>query len=153
MNIEIEIVRNLRKYLIELIKGLSTDELNKVPAGFNNNIIWNVAHLIAAQDGICYRRSGLELKTGDAFFDAYKPGTKPEKFVDSNEVERIKSLLLSTLDELEADYNAGIFKNYTAIITRYGIELADIESGISFLPFHEGLHIGYIMALQRLVSL
>ena len=153
MNKEIEIVRNLRKYIIELINGLSTDELNKVPAGFNNNIIWNVAHLIASQDGICYRRSGLEIKTGGAFFDAYRPGTKPEGFVDSNEVERIKSLLLSTLDELEADYNGGIFKNYSSVVTRYGIELIDIEGGINFLPFHEGLHIGYIMALKRLVSL
>jgi DinB superfamily len=152
MNKKIESIRNPRKLLIELTKELSTEQLNEVPAGFNNNIIWNVAHLISAQEGVCYKRSGLELKTGEIFFQSYRPGTKPEGFVDSDEVEKIKTLLLSTLDELEADYDAGIFKNYTSVVTRYGIEIADIEDAINFLPFHEGLHMGCIVALKRLVS-
>jgi hypothetical protein len=153
MNKNIESIRGPRKLLIELTKELSTEQINKVPAGFNNNIIWNMGHLISAQEGVCYKRSGLELKTDEIFFQSYRPGTKPEGFVDNDEVERIKTLLLSTLDELEADYNAGIFKNYTSVVTRYGIEISNIEDAINFLPFHDGLHMGCIVALKRLVSL
>jgi hypothetical protein len=149
----IEFIRTPRKLLIGLIEGLSTEQLNQVPAGFNNNIIWNMGHLIAAQEGVCYKRSGLELKTDEAFFQAYRPGTKPEGFVGSNEVERIKTLLLSTLNELQSDYDTGVFKNYTSVVTRYGMELTNVEDAINFLPFHEGLHIGCIVALKKLVSL
>jgi len=149
----IEIIRTPRKLLIGIIESLTTEQLNQIPAGFNNNIIWNIGHLIAAQQGVCYKRSGLELKTDEAFFQAYRPGTKPEGFVGGDEVERIKILLFSTLDELEADYDAGIFKTYTSVVTRYGIALTNIDDALNFLPFHEGLHIGCIIALKRLVSL
>ena len=152
MDKRIESIRGPRKLLIELTKELSTEQLNKVPTGFNNNIIWNMAHLISAQEGVCYKRSGLELKTDEIFFQSYRPGTKPERFIDSEGVERIKTLLLSTLDELEADYDAGIFKNYTSVVTRYGIEITDIDDAINFLPFHDGLHMGCVVTLKRLVS-
>jgi hypothetical protein len=151
MNKRIETIRTPRKLLLELVNDLSIEQLNEIPAGFNNNIIWNLGHMVASQDGVCYRRSGLELKAGAAFFEAYKPGSKPEGFVGGDEVERIKTLLFSTLDELEADCEAGIFNTYMPVMTRYGIELTDIEDGINFLPFHEGLHIGCILALKRLV--
>jgi len=152
MNKRIESIRGPRKLLIEITKDLSTEQLNKIPVGFNNNIIWNIAHLISAQEGVCYKRSGSELKTNEIFFQSYRPGTKPEGFIDSEEVERIKTLLLSTLDELEVDYDAGIFKNYTSVVTRYGIEISNIDDAINFLPFHDGLHMGCIVALKRMIS-
>ncbi|WP_407635809.1 DinB family protein [Solitalea canadensis] len=36
------------------------DQLNKVPAGFNNNLIWNIGHEIVAQQALIYKSSGLE---------------------------------------------------------------------------------------------
>jgi hypothetical protein len=152
MNKSIEIIRQPRLRLIEITGALSIEQLNKVQAGFNNNIIWNIGHMIAAQQGICYRRAGLSLKVNDAFFETYKPETKPERFIDDAELSEIKGLLVSTLDELEADYNANLFDNYTPFVTRYGVNIAGIDDAISFLPFHEGLHLGCILALKRLVS-
>ena len=152
MNKAIETIRNPRKLLIKLIEGLSIEQLNKVPQGFNNNIIWNMGHIITAQQGVCYRRCGLDLKIDEDFFQRYKPDTKPEGFIDSIGVEKIRTLLFTTLDNLEVDYNAGIFTNYPTFITRYGIEINSIDSAISFLPFHEGLHIGCMIALKKLVS-
>lgn len=61
MNKQIEIIRKTRVKLLEMLSDLSTDQLNKIPAGFNNNIIWNLAHLVAAQQGICYLRAGLPM--------------------------------------------------------------------------------------------
>ena len=152
MTKQIEIVRSLREFLLSTVNELSTEQLNQIPDGFGNNIIWNLAHLIAAQQGICYIRAGLNAPLGEDFVNTYKTGTKPEKFIDPAEIAHIKQLFFSTLDQLEADYNNNIFKGYTAVTTRYGMALNNIDDGINFLPFHEGYHIGVIAGLKRLVK-
>ncbi|WP_205896842.1 DinB family protein, partial [Pseudomonas viridiflava] len=48
-----------QNFILDLVKDLSIEQLNKIPDGFNNNIIWNIAHLTAAQQNLCYTRSGL----------------------------------------------------------------------------------------------
>jgi uncharacterized damage-inducible protein DinB len=50
---EIEIIKLPRQRILDEISHLSVEQLNKVPTGFNNNIIWNLGHMIAAQQGIC----------------------------------------------------------------------------------------------------
>lgn len=152
MNKQIETIRKTRTALLETISELNHEQLNKIPTGFNNNIIWNLAHLIAAQQGICYLKAGLPLVVDKEFFLAYKPDSKPEKFVETEDIEKIRALLFSTLDQLELDVQQNLFTYYRNWITRYGVEINNIEGAISFLPFHEGLHLGYIMALKRVVK-
>ena len=107
--------------------------------------------MVAAQQGVCYKRAGLETRVDDDFFQAYKPDTKPAGPISTNEFDKIKALLNTSLDQLEQDYKNGLFTNYPAWTTRYGVEITGIEEAIAFLPFHEGLHIGYIMSLRKLV--
>ncbi len=152
MSIEIERIIRTRKYLLEQVENLSIESLNKVPEGFNNNIIWNLGHLIAAQQGICYARSGVGTAVDEKYFLNYKPGTKPTESIDENEVEQIKALLITSLDNLEADINNNLFKTYSSFTTRYGVDISNIDDALQFLMFHEGLHSGTVMALKRLVT-
>ena len=147
----IEILQNPRKLILEIINNLTIDQVNKIPEGFNNNIIWNLGHMIASQQGLCYKRSGSEPRVSDHFFTSYVSGSKPTRFIDEAEYEEIKQLLFSTLEDLETDYAAGKLANYNSIVTRYNIEVSSIDEAIAFLPFHDGLHIGYIMSLRKLV--
>jgi hypothetical protein len=151
MTKKIEIIRKTRAFLLENLKDLNTEQLNKIPEGFNNNIIWNLGHMVAAQQGVCYARAGLTPKVSEEFIAAYKSGSKPGNFVDDAGIAEIKSLMFSTLDELEADCNNQIFDGYTAWTTRYSVELASIDEAINFIQFHEGLHSGCSTALKRLV--
>ena len=151
MNQQIETIKKVRTFLLEGIKDLTADQLNKIPAGFNNNIIWNLGHLIAAQQGICYKRAGLPTLVSDNFWEKYRSGSKPEGNVSSDEIEKIKEMFLSSLDHLEANYNNQIFGNYIAWTTRYGVEITSIEDALRFVPFHEGLHSGVISTMKKLV--
>ncbi|MES2268174.1 MAG: DinB family protein [Bacteroidota bacterium] len=148
---QLDILRQPRLKIIETLNAFSLDQLNKIPAGFNNNIVWNLGHMIAAQQGICYKRTGLNTWVNDDFFDAYKPDSKPEVPVSQEEFDEIKNLLTTSIDQLEHDYKNGIFVNYPTWTTRYGVQMSNIDEAIAFLPFHEGLHIGYIMAMRKLV--
>ena len=38
-------IKNTRAFVLELVKDLSTEQLNEIPTGFNSNIIWNIAPL------------------------------------------------------------------------------------------------------------
>lgn len=152
MNNSIEIIRKLRSFLLTGIGDLTIDELNKIPPGFNNNIIWNLGHLVASQQGLCYLRAGVTPTTDESFIAAYKSGSKPERFVDTRELEIIKDLLFSSLDQFELDYANHAFSRYVAWTSRYATLISDIDDALNFLPFHEGLHMGVIMSLKRLAK-
>ena len=64
----IEIIRKLRSTVLSVVSEYSTEQLNKIPGGFNNNIIWNLGHIIASQQGICYKRTGVPTVVSEAFF-------------------------------------------------------------------------------------
>ena len=151
MTKQIEIIRKTRSFLLDQLKDLTTEQYNKIPEGFNNNIAWNLGHMVAAQQGVCYLRAGLTPKIDENFINSFKTGSKPERPFSEAEIENIKSLLFSTLDLLEEDYNNNIFGGYNAWMTRYNVELANIDDAINFIKFHEGLHYGCVASLKRLV--
>jgi hypothetical protein len=151
MKKQFEIIKNPRLYLLDLIKDLSVEQLNKIPAGFNNNVIWNLAHMIASQQGICYKRAGLDMIVSEDFLNSYKPDTKPSKVLTADEIAKIKELFISTIDQLVTDHANNLFANYTPWNNRYDVVINNFDEAISFLPFHDGLHVGYIMALKRAI--
>ena len=141
--------RKVRMYLLDAVHDLTTEQFNYIPPGFKNNVIWNLAHLIAAQQGVCYLRAGEAMSIDREIFEDYKPGTKPVRFVDSSEIDYFKSLAVSTIDTFEKDYLLNKFSAYKPWTTRYGTELPDINTATEFLFYHEGLHYGYIAALRK----
>jgi hypothetical protein len=148
----IDNIRKTRMYVLDLVRDLSLEKVNIVPHGFNNNIIWNMGHLVAAQQNICYVRIGKPMSIPEDFFNRYKFGTRPEHFVQSDEEDTIKKLLVSTLDTLENDYRQNLFEPYTPWVTRTGININNIEEALSYLHYHEGLHNGIIFSMKRMVQ-
>lgn len=150
MHHSIENVLKIRIALLKLIEPLSVEELNRIPTGFNNNVIWNLAHLISAEQSICYIRSGVKPFIDESFIIKYKSGTRPEGLVTEETIKEIKEVFLQTIDQLGKDYDAGVFPvSYPSWTTGYGNEILHLEDAISFVMFHEGLHRGYIMAMKR----
>jgi len=152
MNQQIDTVKKVRAFLLEGIKDLNTEQLNKIPAGFNNNIAWNLGHLVATQQGLCYKRAGLTPHISDEFWEQFRSGSKPEKALTEAEVSHIKDLFLSTIDQLDADYAESIFGGYTQWSTRYSVDIANIDEALRFVLFHEGLHSGVIGTMKKLVQ-
>lgn len=152
---KIEKIKKIRQYLLDEINELTDEQLNKIPPGFNNNIIWNLGHLICAQQSICYMRAGHSIKVSDKYFSPFLTDTKPDVFIGKHDIEEIKKLFIGCIDELQVDFNENIFDNYSPspnILKVYGIKLNSIEDALEFLLYHEGFHSGYIISLRRLVS-
>lgn len=143
-----------RKAFIELLNGLSIAELNQVPEGFNNNIIWNFGHIVVSTQTLCYVRTGIRPdKSAVKFVGAYEKGSKPTYFVEAAEVEALKELSLSTIQRIEDDYKKGLFQNIQAYQTAtYGAFLQDIESVLVTSAGHDNLHFGYAQAQRRAIK-
>ena len=92
-----------RKFLKDLLENLTLEQLNKVPEGFNNNIIWNVAHTIVTQQLLVYNLSAIPMIISDELVEMYRKGTKVERDVTQAEVDLIKGLLFSTIEKTKED--------------------------------------------------
>jgi hypothetical protein len=154
MNRKIENLKNYRLYLWKQLDGLTTEQLNAVPAGYHNNVVWNLAHLMSVAQTLCYVRAGLPVPVDDPYYTPYLPGTKPERFVDALEIQTIKALCISSMDQFQADYANNLFGNYSpsaGIRQVYGVEVSNIDEAIDYLIYHEGFHGGYVLSLKRLL--
>lgn len=154
MNSKLDKIKNFRLYLLSQIENLSADQLNYIPSGYNNNIIWNLAHLVAAQQNLCYVRAGLPVAVEDKYFTPYMPGTKPEEFVNEDDVKSIKELLIKSMDAWQSDLDKNKFVNYSPSVMIpkvYGFEVSNIEDAMEYLLYHDGYHAGYILSLKHLL--
>jgi hypothetical protein len=82
---QLEIIRKTRSFLLEQLKNLSNDQFNQRIEGFNNNIVWNLGHMIAAQQGICYKRAGLPTLISEEYWEKFRSGSKPAGIVSDDE--------------------------------------------------------------------
>ncbi len=146
-------MRGFRIFALGQIETLSAKQLNNVSAGFNNNIIWNLCHLIAAQQNMCYARSGLPFAVDANIVSTYLSGTRPGLPVEEKEIATLKSIFISSIDRLQTDYEAKLFTNYSPSVMIpkvYGFEVKTIEQALEYLLFHEGYHSGVISSLMKL---
>jgi hypothetical protein len=144
-----EITRTSRKILSQFLEKYTLDELNSIPEGFSNNLIWNIAHIIVVQQMLVYKLSGLPMMISDDMVEKFKKGAKPEHTVSQDEIDEIKSLLTATIDQTEMDFNNKVFKNYQEYPTSTGFVIKSAENAMSFNYFHEGLHIGIMMSIRK----
>lgn len=151
MDFHYEVLTATRKNILAALEGFSMEQLNKIPEGFSNNLIWNFGHVVVTQQLLCYGLSGLPMHVSAEMIAKYRKGSKPDAAVSESEFEILKELALSLIDTLKEDYKNGIFKNYKTYTTSYNITLTSIEDGIVFNNTHEGLHFGSILALKKLV--
>ncbi|WP_437919102.1 DinB family protein [Sphingobacterium sp. LRF_L2] len=140
-----------RRAFIELIDGLTTEELNHIPEGFNNNIIWNFGHIVVSTQTLCYVRTEIHADaTAFKYVDAYKKGSKPTYFVQAEEIAELKEIALASIETIQKAYNDGVFSKITPFETStYKSSLNSIEDVIITTVGHDNLHFGYAQAQRR----
>jgi len=140
-----------RTRISELIDGLTVTQLNEIPKGINTNIIWNVGHILVSQQSFMYKRTGLPFTIKTDIIEKFKSGTKAETDISKEEIEYLKSILFEVLEQIKNDYNNNKFKQFDSFTTKRGVEINTIEDAMSFHTFHEGVHLGWIWTIRRLV--
>ena len=151
MTKQFEINRFSRNVLLALTQDLTAQQYNTIPKGFNNNIAWNLGHILITQQMLTHGLAGVPFTVDTALVATFGKGSTCRTNYNLKEIEAVKDAFLSALEATEKAYKNGIFKNYKTYTTSQGFSLNTIEDGIEFSNFHEGMHLGIIMALKKLV--
>lgn len=145
------ILRITRNNILNAIQDLSVNQFNKIPEGYNNNIIWNVGHILITAQILVYKLSGTDTHVSNEMIEEFRKGTMPKENYTQEDIDEIKSLMITTIDMLEKDYQLNHFNDYQEYTTSYNITLRSTEDAIIFNNVHEALHLGYIMALKKVI--
>lgn len=140
-----------RNSLLKFIEESSLEQLNSIPNGFKNNIIWNIGHILVVQQMLVYNLSSLPMMVSDEMVARYRKGTMPMSNFTEKDVEELKKLLFRTLEQTQKDFETGVFKTYNEFTTMTGFLVNSAKAAIEFNNFHEGVHIGIIMQLRKFV--
>ena len=149
---ELEMLTQGRKNLISLISMYNNEQVNLIPSGFKNNLIWNFGHITVSHQILCYQNSGLDPVVPAAIIDQFKRGTAPVDPLDQDQVNQLKTLAVETAIRFKEDYRNGIFIEYQSFQSLYGVTLNSIEGAIVFNNTHEGIHLGYMMAMSKVLT-
>jgi hypothetical protein len=151
MEKQFDILAITRKNILSLIEKLSDEQLIEIPGKFNNNILWNAGHILNSQQKLCYGLTGNPLYIPESYSPLFSKGTSPKEWQKTPPIADIKKFLSETSQHLKEDYKRGIFKTFKEYTTSFGYDLKSIEDVICFNNVHEGLHLGVMMALRKLV--
>ena len=145
----LKIIIQNRKACKKIMDGLSIEQINQVPAGFNNNIIWNCAHILSVQQFLIYGVAGRSFTISNEQISEFTMGTRPEKMYDEAFIDHIKSQFFSTFEQMEEDIENNVFEEFNTFMTAIRVEVNDIASAVAFNQYHEALHMGYLLNIRR----
>jgi hypothetical protein len=144
--------RNVRHQFFQIIENYSADQLNYIPNGFSNNIIWNIAHALTTQQILIYNLSGLKGILSDDFINLFRNGSKPTSQTTKEEIRYIQKMLFETVDTVEKDFESNIFKKFQIYTTKStGFLLENAKQAAEFNNFHEGIHLGIVLQIRKFV--
>lgn len=135
-----------RMVLKQTLENITPEVYFTIPKGFNNNILWQVGHVLMTTDFLLFNGKVTIPKSYQKLFG---PGTKPADWpMDvpyletllqqiEEQLERIQSIDTNTFNE---KLPKSIFGNETKG------ELA------AFAAFHEAMHVGQIQVMKRLIE-
>jgi hypothetical protein len=146
-----EITRSNRDMLKQFLDGYSLEQLNKIPEGYSNNLIWNIGHIVVVQQMLVYKLSGLPMMIPDEMVSKYKKGSKPEQDFSQEEVDEIRSFLYETINRSEKDFENEIFNNYIAFTAMTGYTIKNAADALNFNSYHEALHLGIMMGIRKFI--
>jgi hypothetical protein len=148
----IAVTKQTRQVLLDMTATLTTEQLNHIPAGFSNNIAWNMGHLVVAQQILCYRNAGLPMQIDQEVVQQYQKGSRPQGWIPEAEIGWMRHCLLAFTDQLAQDVHpGGLFSRFQPVQTSFGVRLNNIADAVAYSCMHDGLHTGYITALKKLL--
>jgi len=146
VNQYLETLENNRKVLVDLTKALNEEQLNFIPRGHNNNIIWNMGHMLVVSESLLYKTSGSKPPLHGFDINRFGRNTRPDQVFNQSQISEISEALLRTV-AIFNDTTSGMAATDRG--TNEGFVLT--QDTLQFLLFHENIHYKTVIRLIRAV--
>jgi hypothetical protein len=139
-----------RKLLLDRTKDLTVDQYNIIPTGFNNNIIWNMGHILVVSEDVLYGNSPYQRPVHQFAKSRFQKGSAPDEIIGEDDISLLRHSLQQT---------AQFYKRCSGM-DRSGYEIPSAsDTGMTivgdeimrFLLFHEDMHYRKIARLSEIV--
>ncbi|MCC2686475.1 MAG: DinB family protein [Paenibacillaceae bacterium] len=141
-------VERVRRSTLKLAEGLDEAMLDVKPAGFNNTIRWNLGHILTTQEGLLFGRANEPMNIPGHYRELFGNGTKP---ADWTVEPPTLAELIAQLKEQPARIRETFAGKLDNKVDKPFQELETIGNIALMTIYHEGTHVGYIMAIKRAI--
>lgn len=141
-----EQLKTYRGELLNLAHGVTHRDAEIIPEGFNNNIRWNLGHVLVDQYLWIRALTKEEIPIPIIFNEWFGYGSDPSRF--TNETPSFSELIPMLQQQpqiIQERYQDRMEEEFPP--TEMG--MCTVEQVLVRTIFHEGLHIGAIQALKR----
>ena len=145
----LEMAGFIRELTLGHMEGLTENQLLTVPEGFNNNVLWNVGHVLYYLCAFTYGHSGLALPLPDEYVEWFKHGTTPSEWMTTPNSGEVAERARTIIPEIKADRAAGKFDAFEPFELAAGSSLDTLTEALVFHCAHEGMHVGHIAILKK----
>lgn len=144
-------IQMIRQVTMNAVKGLSQEQLDFIPEGFNNNIRWNLGHIYVVQEMFAFRLAGERMNMPENFEALFARGTKPADWtVEPPALEVLLELLAEQPERIKTAFHGRLEEPLAQpFTTGSGVNLTTVGAAINFTAYHEGLHTNTINMLKR----
>ncbi|MEF2965712.1 DinB family protein [Paenibacillus sp. M1] len=138
-----------RGELLDIVSSVSAAEADNIPKGFNNNIRWNLGHVYVDQYLWLKALTKEEIPFPAKLNEWFGYGTDPSRFTDETPaLPELVTLLREQPEIIREKYRDRMDEEFAP--TDMG--MFTVEQVLVRTIFHEGLHIGAILAIKRQLS-
>ncbi len=156
MNRQIELYQWTRTNLISLLEPMTHEQLNQIPNGFSNNLIWHAGHIHFVQQYLIYHLCGSQMDLPPSFADKYGSGSRADGNVASSECTTILSLLKKYHVQTVTDMSQDRFQSFTPFSGSYfdvDYHLSNFEEAFGYNNIHEAVHLGYMRSMAKMLGI
>lgn len=151
MEYHLQALESARNNLRQLLEGVSLEDMLAIPPGFNNNILWNIGHILSSHQALIYLRSGIPARVPDSLMAHFRKGTSPAGWAFAPDSAAVLEFLWTTPALLREDLKADAFQPYKIYSSSFGLTLSTLEEAVCFANIHEALHFGVVSTLKKIV--
>ncbi|MEH7887324.1 DinB family protein [Bacillus sp. JJ1609] len=141
-------LESYRNYILGVVENLSEQEAEFIPAGFNNNIRWNLGHIYLDQFMWIQAVTKEKVPVAEQFHEWFGYGSSPANFTsETPSLEELRILLKEQPSKIKEDYGDRLEEEFPP--TEMGMHT--IEQVLTRTIFHEGMHLQTILDIKKLL--
>ena len=149
LNRALAISLQARKNMEGFLSRFTEEQINAIPGPFANNLAWNYIHSICTLELLTLGLTGYDLSVPMEKVALYRKGTVPTEYITTDDLANWKERSMRSIQHIQEKLDKGDFDRFKPYQTSYGMELQSVDDALAFNTVHEGLHLGYMLALAK----